>query len=293
MKGIGRQLLALGLMVCLALACGNGGDDSDHDESCVDNDGDGYGQNCDLGQDCNDSSAAVHPGAMELCDGIDNNCDGQTDEQVEVVFADYNLKVAIINRLSLARNTVYNTDFCQVTSLDLRNKGISSLSGIEYAWALSVLLLDNNPLTDISPLASLKALAMLSLGSTGIYDLSTLSGLTNLEMLFLNDNFLTSLAPLSAMKSLNTIDVSHNLTLSDLSPLSGLHSLQSIFVQYDGITSIKPLYDNSSLGAGDQVELHHNNLDFDSCCIYIPALQARGVNFLNDDGYCSAAYTCP
>jgi hypothetical protein len=29
--------------------------------------------------DCNDSEAAAHPGAKEVCDGIDNDCNGQTD----------------------------------------------------------------------------------------------------------------------------------------------------------------------------------------------------------------------
>ncbi len=33
-----------------------------------------------LGDDCNDTSAAAHPGALEVCDGIDNNCDGVTDD---------------------------------------------------------------------------------------------------------------------------------------------------------------------------------------------------------------------
>ncbi|GMV39564.1 MAG: hypothetical protein AMXMBFR64_12800 [Myxococcales bacterium] len=34
-----------------------------------------------LGGDCNDANATVFPGAAELCNGVDDDCDGETDEQ--------------------------------------------------------------------------------------------------------------------------------------------------------------------------------------------------------------------
>ena len=48
--------------------------------SCVDGDGDGVFSNCGASRDCDDTSPAVHPGALEICNGIDDNCDSQIDE---------------------------------------------------------------------------------------------------------------------------------------------------------------------------------------------------------------------
>lgn len=44
----------------------------------IDEDNDGYV----VPVDCNDTDPDINPGSSEICDGLDNDCDGQTDEDL-------------------------------------------------------------------------------------------------------------------------------------------------------------------------------------------------------------------
>ena len=63
-------------------------DDPDCGNYCLDEDNDGYTAATDsctvpdgkIAGDCNDSDLTVNPGATEVCNGVDNNCNGQIDE---------------------------------------------------------------------------------------------------------------------------------------------------------------------------------------------------------------------
>lgn len=73
--------------------------------SCVDEDGDG-GADCDILEDCDSGSALVAVGLPELCDGLDNDCDGEIDE--DFTFAP--CAGDELNGCSVSANTVCSED---------------------------------------------------------------------------------------------------------------------------------------------------------------------------------------
>ncbi|MEP6795288.1 MAG: CARDB domain-containing protein, partial [Saprospiraceae bacterium] len=72
--------------------------------------------------DCNDALTSVHPGAVEMCNGYDDDCDGQVDEG-------FSLSVAASSITSSAGNS-----FCSGTSTTLSVSGGSLGSGGNWVW---------------------------------------------------------------------------------------------------------------------------------------------------------------
>ena len=102
-------------------------------DAVVDVDGDGV-----MGaDDCDEGNAAVHAGAAEVCNGIDDNCDGQIDEGVRsVFFADadsdgFGDPATAVELCAAEAGLVTNDDDCDDTSADIFPGATELCNGID------------------------------------------------------------------------------------------------------------------------------------------------------------------
>jgi Leucine-rich repeat (LRR) protein len=223
------------------------------------------------------------------------------EQEEGVTFLDANLEAAIREAVAKPTGPIYPSDLEGLTSFASGNWIVSDLTGLEYCTNLHELYLCCvSQVSDISPLANLTSLTVLHLGYNRINDISPLANLSNLTWLDLAHNQIGDIYPLASLNKLTDLNLAHNqisdvsplvnLTnlmglkldenqISDISPLASLTNMVVLHLQANQISDISPLVQNEGLlGTGDFVILFGNPLSDDSTNLYIPQLQARGVN---------------
>jgi len=155
-----------------------------------------------------------------------------------VYFPDAKLKAAVEEELWICDPTP--TDMLALTQLYCEQRGIRSLTGLEYATNLQIVSIKANrgALSSLSPLAGLTGLRTLVAEENSIEDISALSGLTNLRTLSLQQNCISDISALSALTNLETVSL-HRNQVSDISPLADLTSLKSLDLR------VNPLNDSA------------------------------------------------
>ena len=174
-----------------------------------------------------------------------------------VTFADPNIEAAVRLEIGKPEGTIYASDLKGLDCLDVSNRNVTDLSGLEYCTALTQLRLDDNNMDDITPLSHLTNLSYLELNGNRIHDISALSHLSNLRSLYLADNAISDITPLSNLVNLGEphfvsippsedLDLSNN-RISDISPLSQLNGLQWVVLDDNNISDITPLANLTNL----------------------------------------------
>jgi Leucine Rich repeats (2 copies) len=223
------------------------GDLGDSDVECGVNDSGHYAKACPEGSWEVDTSTCVPDGACidrdtqvgttecgfsgyleELC------VSGQWVEQTNCVECQHPFYLPDEDFAAALRMREIETDPLDVNLenefLDIQDANIVDLTGIQCFAHLTALSINNNLISDLTPLAGIPKLERLYLESNPIQSLaalSTLTRLTDLDVMFTN---LRSLEGVEGMIRLETLFAAGNY-LDDLAPLSGLSKLTLVDVR--------------------------------------------------------------
>ena len=151
------------------------------------------------------------------------------------------VRAAVREELGLpAIVTLTKEHMLQFDQLRANDKGISDITGLEFATNLTVLYLSKNPITDLRPLANLTTLKRLYLWNlspnTPTLDLRPLASLINLEEISLENSKVSDISPLAALTKLSELDLSNN-QISDISPLAELTELRILWIKGNPVTN--------------------------------------------------------
>ena len=136
----------------------------------------------------------------------------------------------------------------------IQTHGIKNLLGLENAVNLEKLDLNENEVSDLSPIAKLNKLTKLSLIRNRISDLQPLSELTNLEYLDLYANKIENISPLAKLTNLKHLDLHNNNDqtgdpvhpiisggIKDISVVKNLTKLEMLSLGSNNISDITPI----------------------------------------------------
>jgi Leucine-rich repeat (LRR) protein len=192
----------------------------------------------------------------------------------EVHFPDTSLELAVRETLGIYTEPLTTYDLLSLTYLNASYRGISDLSGLEWATNLTTVSLSGNTLTDLTPLAALPQLQCLDVGNCGLKDLSLIHTSTNITTLTLDGNPVHSLSALAVLTNLTSLSAAY-CSLSDLAGAGSLVHLQSLQLGYNGVRDPAPL---TSLTNLTYLDLSGNALASLASLSSLPKLQRLSLS---------------
>ncbi len=160
--------------------------------------------------------------------------------------------------------------FCNLEKVNLYNCGVQSLEGVEALAALKKLWVNDNHITNITPIIHLTGLTdfhcvgndiedyapvgelihleNLEIGNaSGVeVDITFVANLTDLKTLYARDCGISEISVLSSFTQLEKLNLGKN-RISDISPLKNMQNLTEVCLDHNSITDVSPLEDKHKL----------------------------------------------
>ena len=154
---------------------------------------------------------------------------------------DPNLRAVIAEELGKSPNALITAEeMARLGRLDVPNRGIQDLTGLQFATNLRLLNLNWNQVSDLSPIAGLIELRDLWIHDNLLSDISPVRGLTNLTRLEFDESTVSDISPVRGLTNLTYLEFDHTL-VSDISSVRGLTNLTHLEFHDTLVSDLSPV----------------------------------------------------
>lgn len=149
------------------------------------------------------------------------------NEVVVINIIDEKLKALINHTINPSRpinQDITKDEIEKIKYLNGSRKGISDLTGLEYAINLSTLYLDYNNIVNIQALVKLSKLTTLNLSNNNIKIVPSISNMKSLNLLALQFNYIEDISGISSLTTVRYLMLNNN-KIKDMRPISAFTKL--------------------------------------------------------------------
>lgn len=162
-----------------------------------------------------------------------------------------------------------------LTSLTIKNCGISSITPLKGLTALTALDLSDNAIRDLDVLSSMTKLQSLYLQHNAISSIDSLKALADLKTLNISYNSISSVSVLKKCPQLQWLSLSHN-KVADLSALKNLSGLTTLRAAHNAVEDASPVVGCLQL---KELDLSHNKITDISGFSSLEALEKFDISY--------------
>lgn len=176
-----------------------------------------------------------------------------------VDFNDPALEAAIRERAERVEGPLRRTDLLKITQLDVTERGVTDISGVDVLRRLETLTLDENEIHSLAPLSGMPRLTSLSVSGNPLGDLDDANvwalKQTNVRELRLRGIGMADPSSLAVLSGLTSLDLRDN-SVRDISALGELTGLTHLNLRGNRVGDLTPV---GQLNALEYLNIHSNH----------------------------------
>lgn len=142
-----------------------------------------------------------------------------------------------------------------------KGKGITNLEGLQHCAALMLIDLENNQISDLTPIKDLKLVQSLTLAGNKIESIAALENFTKLQYLDVARNAIKDIASVAKMENMRSLYLSQN-QIESIAAVAGLKKVWTLYVAGNPITDFGPVSQLKWLSSFDAKGCNISDLSF-------------------------------